>query len=210
MLDLKKSTNSSNDLFTYILSNNLLRSLPHQKLKTKLHIAKLNSEIDLYTNQKISDVRSSSYQVDHIFELQCFSHVISMALSKLDCDYAAFNVLRDRLVKIINSDFNLNVTDKQANLVKMNVFKEFIKRRREDSIHPSLIRFFRNSPNFNKNISLFCCTLRNACKLIRQQLVIYMNESSKILSNVIKRIIDEFDIFYNSLQIEDYDLIRFH
>lgn len=205
------SNTARSDLFTFILSKNLLRSLPHKKQKKKLHIAKLNSDIDLYTNQKISDITSSRYHLDHIVELQCFAHVISISLRNIDNSdidgHATFTLLRDRLVKIINSDFNLNVTDRQANLVKMNVFKEFIKRRRNDS-NPSLISFLRNAPNFDKNIYHFCSTLRNACKKIREQLISNMNESTTT-QHAFKRIIDEFDIFYNSMQIEDYDLIRF-
>lgn len=221
-----KSTSKNNpmDLFSYILSNNVLRSLPHQKLKKKLNICQLNSDIDLYTNKKIIDVRDSNYHVDHIFELQCFAHVISLALrnfipSDLNGN-TTFALVRDRLVKIINSDANLNVTDKQTNLVKMNVFKEYIKRRRNhdsssssSSSNTSLIRYLRTSPNFDKNISLFCSTLRNACKHIRDQLVTFMNESASsslfLISNAIKRIIDQFDIFYNTMQIQDYDLLRY-
>lgn len=209
------STNASSDknsidLFTYILSKNLLRSLPHKKLKKKLHVSRLNSDIDLYTNKKIDDVTNSKYHLDHIVELQCFALIISEGLKNIEGDqtgHRTFSLLRERLVKIINSDFNLNVTDSQANLVKMNIFKEFIKRRRNNS-NPSLISFLRNSANFDKNIYHFCSTLRKALKCIREQLVNCMNDNSSTY-NAFKRIIEEFDIFYNSLQIEDYDLIRF-
>ena len=186
------TASSSSDLSTFILSKNLLRSLPHKKQKKKFHIAKLNSDIDLYTNQKISDVSSSRYHLDHIVELQCFAHVISLGLRNIDNNdkdgHATFSLLSDRLVKIINSDFNLNVTDRRANLVKMNVFKEFIKRRRNDS-NPSLISFLRNAPNFDKNIYHFCSPLRNECKKIREQLIFNMNETTSI-QHAFKRIID--------------------
>lgn len=204
------SDNRSIDLFTYILSKNLLRSLPHKKLKKKLHVYKLNSDIDLYTNQKIDDITSSKYHLDHIFELQCFAHIISMGLKNIEGDqtgHSTFSLIHDRLKKIMNCDFNLNVTDRQTNLVKMNVFKEFIKRRRNNA-NSSLIGFLHNSANFNKNIYHFCSTLRKASKCIREQLVIAMNENNSTY-NAYKGIVEEFDIFYNSMQIEDYDLIRF-
>ncbi len=208
---ISKTGNSFDDLFTFIISKKLLRSLPHKKLKKKLKISKLNDDMDLYTNQKI-DAQSSQYHLDHIFEIQCFVHVVASALHNLDGDkhgQSTFTSIRDKLVNVINADFNLNVTDSQANLVKMNIFKEFIKRRRSDS-NPSLIAFLRNSSNFDKNLFHFCSTLRRACKMIREQLLLYMNHQSMPNHyDAFKRIIEEFDVFYNSMKIEDYDLLRF-
>jgi hypothetical protein len=137
---------------------------------------------------------------------------VASALHNLDGDkhgQSTFTSIRDKLVNVINADFNLNVTDSQANLVKMNIFKEFIKRRRSDS-NPSLIAFLRNSSNFDKNLFHFCSTLRRACKMIREQLLLYMNHQSMPNHyDAFKRIIEEFDVFYNSMKIEDYDLLRF-
>ena len=153
---------SFNDLYSFLTSKNLLRSLPHKKSKKKLEIAKLNNDIDLYTMQKIDDPNNSKYHIDHIFELQCFAYIVASALHKFDGDRHGrdtFAKVRDGLVKLINSNFNLNVTDKQANLVKMNIFKEFIRRRRNDS-SISIVALLRNTPNFNKNIYHFCSTLQ--------------------------------------------------
>lgn len=203
---------SFNDLYSFITSKNLLRSLPHKKSKKKLEIAKNNNDIDLYTMQKIEDPSNSKYHIDHIFELQCFAYIVASALHKLDGDRHGrdtFAKVRDSLVKLINSNFNLNVTEHQANLVKMNVFKEFIRRRRNDS-SISIVALLRNNPNFNKNIYHFCSTLRSVCKKIREQLLINSNDSSNANNqSIYKIIIEQFDLFKDSMMIEEYDLLRF-
>ena len=203
---------SFNDLYSFLTSKNLLRSLPHKKSKKKLEIAKLNNDIDLYTMQKIDDPNNSKYHIDHIFELQCFAYIVASALHKLDGDRHGkdtFAKVRDGLVKLINSNFNLNVTDNQANLVKMNIFKEFIRRRRNDS-SISIVALLRNTPNFNKNIYHFCSTLRSVCKQIRDQLRFFTNDSLYAnYQSIYNNILDQFDSFYNSMMIEEYDLLRY-
>lgn len=203
------------ELMSYILSKNNLRSLPHKKLEKKLQISQLNGHVDLYNRQPI-DARNSRFHLDHIFEVQCFAYVISIALHGFDGDEhgkLTYERLKDQLIKVINSDFNLNVTDRNTNLVKMNIFKEFIKRRQLDS-HPSLLNYLRKSTSFDKNIYCFCSTLRDSCRRIRSKLQEYITESYKETSNnsnkqAYQRIIEEFDVFYNSMQIEDYDLLRY-
>ncbi len=156
----------------------------------KLHISKLNSNIDLFSNQKIEDVNNSNI----------------ILIIYLNYNSLLIGLVRNRLVKIINSNYNLNVTVRQANLVKMNVLKDFIKRRNNSNL--SLLGFIRNTKKYDLNIKHFSYSLRNAGKKIREQLLINMNDSRNT-QHVFKKIIDEFDIFYNSMQIEDYDLSRF-
>jgi hypothetical protein len=210
----KKSNkeDSFNDLYSFLTSKNLLRSLPHKKSKKKLEIAKLNNDIDLYTMQKIDDPSNSKYHIDHIFELQCFAYIVASALHKIDGDRHGrdtFAKVKESLVKLINSNFNLNVTDNQANLVKMNIFKEFIRRRRNDS-SISIVALLRNTHNFNKNIYHLCSTLRLVCKQIRDQLRFYSSDSLYAnYQTIYNNILVEFDSFYNSMMIEEYDLLRY-
>lgn len=202
---------SFSDLYSFLTSRNTLRSLPHKKWKKKLEVARLNNGLDLYTMQPITDAGNINNHVDHIFELQCFAYIVASALHKLDGDQhgrVTFAKVQTNLVKLINSTDNLNVTDKQTNLVKMNIFKEFIRRRRNDS-SLSIVAMLRSTSSFNKNIYHFCSQLRTACKKIKEKLLNFSIDPLYVHNNIYKKILDEFDIFYSSLQIEDYDLLRF-
>lgn len=112
------------NMVSFIHKNNLLRNGSHKKNKHKMQVSKYNDDIDLYTLQKI-DPCKANYNVDHIFEIQCFSYVIATALHNLNDDRGRvlLGKLRERLVIAINIPANLNVTEKHTNLTKMNAFK---------------------------------------------------------------------------------------
>lgn len=194
------------DLVSFLNSNNLLRStVGHKKNIRRIQVANYNSNIDLYT-QKTIDPHDTKYEVDHIFEIQCFVFVIAAALHTFDGDKngrETFNKLREKLSNVINSNVNLNITDRNTNLVKMNVFKVFIKMRwvyRDRG----LADFLRNS-NFDKPIERYCSCLKRVCLSIRDQLVLHKKNSESSETLKIKyaweKIIEEFDNFYHSLKI---------
>ena len=128
------------------------------KKNKNLEIFKPNLKIDLYTGQVIDTNDKIYYQVDHVFEIQCFAYVIASALYKLDDGRSIFDELKNEFIEIINTNKNLNVTDNTTNLVKMNVFRDYIKKRRYDS-RISLIQLLQVS-RFDKCIAQFCRALR--------------------------------------------------
>lgn len=106
----------------FINKNHYLR---HKKInRKKMSVVRSNDNKDLYSMQKIN-AQDNKYNVDHIFEIQCYSYVIASALHNLNDDNgrALFKKLRERLSNVINSNCNLNVTDKNTNLTKMNAIK---------------------------------------------------------------------------------------
>ena len=109
---------------SFINKNNLLRSRCHHKHKDKIRISTMNNHIDFYTENKINPY-DDKYNVDHIYEIQCFTYIVASALHNMDDDKgrALFAKLRDYLIRAINVPANLNITDKQTNLTKMNAFK---------------------------------------------------------------------------------------
>lgn len=193
---------------SYIINKNKLRNkgLSHKKYVHKLEVAKKNNNIDLYSDETI-DPQDSNYEVDHIFEIQCFAYIIAAALHQFDgSDHgrAIFEELNETLIDVINSPANLNVTHKKTNLIKMNVVKVFIKMRWIDS-SLKLADCLRKS-NYNKSIDLFCERLKFSSKSIRHKIETSLNEAKITgLSRNIRawmRILEEFDIFYNSMKID--------
>ena len=157
--------NKITKLASYILSNNLLRSriFSHKKHNSKkIQVAQLNNNIDLYDMQNI-DVYDAKYEVDHIFEIQCMAYVVACALHNFnnnDDGRKIFEIVQNRVVQVINSHCNLNVTDRKTNLVKMNVFREFIKLKSSKPSYNISIKHFLNSSNFDKNVDKFCIVLK--------------------------------------------------
>lgn len=204
-------TSKFDELVNLIKSNKMLRckTFSHKKSLKKIAVSKNNGDIDLYTGLPI-DASELKYQVDHIFEVQCFAYVIASALYNLDGlddGRVIFSQLQDQLVGIINADFNLNVTDQTTNLVKMNIFRDFIKKRK---LNLSLVKLLRDS-NFQKCIVQFCKTLRRVCDEIKNQLKHFYNElplDDATKKYAVQKIINEFELFYQSMQIEDYDLLK--
>lgn len=194
-------------LVSFLNSNNLLRSktASHKKSVRKVEVCKLNGYIDLYTLKTINPYESK-YEVDHIFEIQCFVFVVAAALHSFDGDNhgrVIFDLLQEQLNDVINSEINLNVTDKDTNLVKMNVFKVFIKMR---YVHQDRgIADFLRTSNFDKSINQYCSCLKTACTKIREKLVLLKHEAETNSTLKIKyawqKIIEEFDLFYFSLKL---------
>lgn len=208
--------NKITKLASYILSNNLLRSrvFSHKKHNAKkIQVAQLNDHIDLYDMQKI-DVFDAKYEVDHIFEIQCMAYVVACALSNFksnDDGRELFEKVRNRLVQVINSHCNLNVTDRKTNLVKMNVFREFIKLKCSNPDCNIPIKYFLNSSNFDKSVDNFGQILKKACKGVRSELEDYIEnieeshlttKNEKIIKHALVRILEEFDIFVEWFKIK--------
>ena len=194
-------------LVGFINSNNLLRSktISHKKNVRKLEVCNFNGNVDLYTLQTI-DIQEPKYEVDHVLEIQCFVFVVAAALHNFEDDNHGriiFEHLREKLSTVINSNINLNVTDRNTNLVKMNVFKVFIKMR---WVHRDRgIADFLKTSNFDKCIDRYCNCLKKACEGIREQLVIFKNEADTNDSLKVRyawqKFLDEFDLFFTSMKI---------
>lgn len=93
------------------------------KPRDKAKILTYRNLIDLYTG-KLVDAQAQ-LSVDHIFEVQCMSHVIAKAFqNRPDC-------IRDILVPqfkaAINIMENFNITTLSLNCSKMNAFKRFLR-----------------------------------------------------------------------------------
>ena len=201
---------SFNQLYTHILSKNRLRSLKHKKQDKKLHISTLNGGVDLYTLKPI-DPNDTNNHIDHIFELQCFAYIVASALHNIDKfddnGQQIFSKIRNQLVKVINADFNLNITDKTINLVKMNIFKTFLRLLRTDS-HCTLRSLLDNCNSFTPNIDVFYCCLKDVCQKIKIKLQEYIgnincnNPSLHIIKSVFIKILNEFCVFCHLMKIE--------
>lgn len=193
-----------NKLASYITKNNVLRYkiVSHKKNVRKLLVCKNNNNIDLYCMKTI-DPNDSKFEVDHIYEIQCFAYVVASALHNIGNSEEALvilNQISERLSKVLESNVNLNVTDRTTNLTKMNVFKVFIKMRwaqKDLSLEESL-----RKSNFDKDITHFCNKLKYAIHSIKYQLEILMNNAeSGLIRFAFKKIIEEFDIFNKSLKL---------
>ena len=90
----------------------------------------------------------------------------------------------------------------------MNLFRNFIKKRK---FNLSLVKLLRDS-NFQKCIVQFCKTLRRVCDEIKNQLKQLYNQlqiEERSKKYAVQKIINEFELFYERMQIEDYDLLKY-
>lgn len=197
---------------SHLHSKGAFRTQSHKKNVTKEDVAKFFDGIDRYSNKKVNH-HESLYHVDHIFEIQCFVNIIAMALHNVESPERGleiFEQLREKLAKIINCNENLNITDKQTNLIKMNVFKSSLRLRWID--HNFSLKKQLQKSNFSKDIDLFLNVFKSVCLLLRNKLELVVkefaqhyelyNEKKDCLVGI-SRILNEFDNFVVSLKIEN-------
>ena len=99
-----------------IIRNSLRRAF---KTRDKIKILNFRNHTDLYTGLPCDT--SKKLSVDHIFEVQCMSHVIAKVSIGRDASW--LDALLPEIKKALNINENLNVTTLSLNCSKMNAFK---------------------------------------------------------------------------------------
>lgn len=150
------------DLSSTLIIGNKLRKI--FKPRDKARILAYRNDVDMYTGMRV-DPRAN-LSVDHIYEVQCMTHVIAKAFH----DRPIW--IRDKLVpelrKAINIIDNLNVTTLSLNCSKMNAFKWFL---RDDMYMAYPLETFLLETKCFRHVDLIEKAVKQAYASIRLQIV---------------------------------------
>lgn len=118
---INKPASQVYDMSSALMIGSQLRRLFKPKDKTR--ILAYRDQKDLYTGKAVDT--NVQLSVDHIFEVQCMSHVIAKAFQNRPDSIR--DVLVPRFKQAINIMENYNVTTLSLNCSKMNAFKWFLR-----------------------------------------------------------------------------------
>lgn len=152
----------------------------------------------------IDESSSTVYHVDHIIEIQNFAYVVATALHNIDWKINGlelFRMIKEHLIACINIKSNLNITNKNTNLIKMNIMKTFMKLRwfkPELSLREVIER--SSMKNCPKRI---CETIKKAYIAISSELTQRIElEKDEFLKFALYRVREELRRMYISFKID--------
>lgn len=176
-----------------IIGNKLRRNF---KPRDKSKVLAYRKNIDMYTGQACDHTKTLS--VDHIFEVQCMTHVIAKVSNGRPSPI--FETLIPELKKILNLYENLNVTTLSLNCSKMNAFKWFLC----DSMYMAYpLDTFLNETKCSDYIPNIKFALSSAYKAIRMSIISLKSKHDfSMHHNIIDSVVRELDVMMLKFKLD--------